>query len=326
MKVESVTIAETDAGQRLDRWLRRRFPGLTQGRIEKLLRTGQLRLDGKRAKASDRIAAGQIVRLPPLDLAPKEDRPQDVSEADARMLRDAVLHRDDDVIVLNKPPGIPVQGGTGQGRHIDGMLDALRFDAADKPRLVHRLDKDTSGVLVLARGRHAAQFLTGAFKSKKTRKIYWALVVGIPPFERGRIAVPLAKIPTERGESVAADEEGGKEAITWYRTIERLGKMATWLAMMPVTGRTHQLRVHAAEMGTPVAGDAKYGGDRGLLTGQISRKLHLHARALEIPHPKGGMLRVIAPLPSHMAATWRLLGLDPDDARDPFADFADLRP
>jgi len=322
-KVQTITVAEAEAGQRLDRWFKRRYPALSHGRLEKLLRTGQVRLDGGRAKASARIEAGQTIRIPPMDLsapAPLADRPR-ILDSDRKMLENAVLHMDEDVIALNKPPGLPVQGGSGQTRHLDGMLDVLKFDASERPKLVHRLDKDTSGVLLLARSRRAAAFLTGAFRSKTTRKIYWAFVSGVPEMPAGKIKLALAKLPGEQGDMVMADEGEGKQAITYYRTLEHFGKRAAWLAMMPLTGRMHQLRVHAAEMGTPIVGDGKYGGDRGLVTGAISRKLHLHARAIEIPHPKGGHLRVVAPLPDHMRATWKLFELDPDDKRDPFEGF-----
>lgn len=325
-KVQSVTVEAAEAGQRLDRWFKRRYPALTHGRLEKLLRTGQVRLDGGRAKASSRVAEGQTVRIPPLDLTtppPVPDKPR-VLDADRAMLEAAVLHMDDDVIAINKPPGLPVQGGSGQTRHLDGMLDVLTFGAPERPRLVHRLDKDTSGVLLLARSRRAAAFLTGAFRSKTTRKIYWAFVSGVPEVPEGRITLALSKQPGEQGDVVMADEEDGKKAVTYYRTIERFGKRAAWLAMMPQTGRMHQLRVHAAEMGTPIVGDGKYGGDRGMVTGAVSRKLHLHARAIEIPHPRGGHLRVVAPMPAHMRATWKMFELDPDDPRDPFEGFGDL--
>jgi len=325
-RVESVVVTAADAGQRLDRWFRRRFPALTHGRLEKLLRTGQIRLDGGRAKASSRIAEGQAIRIPPLDLAappPAADKPR-ISDADRAMLERAVLHKDDDILAINKPPGLPVQGGSGQTRHLDGMLDALRFEADDRPKLVHRLDKDTSGVLLLARSRRAANFLAGAFRSKAARKLYWAFVSGVPEMAQGKIALALAKLPGEQGDQVMADEAEGKKAVTYYRTMEHFGKRAAWLAMMPETGRMHQLRVHAAEMGTPIVGDSKYGGDRGLVTGAVSRKLHLHARAIEVPHPRGGLLRVVAPLPEHMRATWKLFELDPEDPRDPFEGFDDV--
>ncbi|MBM3570224.1 MAG: RluA family pseudouridine synthase [Alphaproteobacteria bacterium] len=322
MSVAHHTVAAEEAGQRLDRWFKRRFPQLGHGRLEKLLRTGQVRVDGKRAKASDRIETGQVLRIPPLPATPAVSAgPRPVSEADAAMLRAAVLHRDAEVIAINKPPGLPVQGGSGHERHLDGMLDALRFDAADKPRLVHRLDKDTSGVLVLARSRAAAQALTRAFRARDARKLYWALVSGVPHPPAGTIDLALAKLPGERGEMVAADEETGQRAITRYRVVEHFGRKAAFLAMSPVTGRTHQLRAHAAALGTPIVGDGKYGAGHPTLTGQVSRKLHLHARAIDIAHPAGGRLQVVAPLPDHMARSWALFGLPAEPKGDPFAAF-----
>jgi len=238
------------------------------------------------------------------------------------MLRDAVLYRDDAVIVLNKPPGLAVQGGSGTERHLDGLLDALRFGSEVRPRLVHRLDKETSGVLVLARTAAAAAFLTRAFREKTTRKIYWAVVVGLPKLRQGRIDLPLAKLPGREGERVRANAEDGKRAVTYYRVIDNVGDKASWLALLPVTGRTHQLRAHCAAIGTPILGDAKYGGAAAHLAGAPgAKRLHLHARSLAIPHPLGGILRVTAPLPRHMRQSWEFFGFA-DDVEDPFADLA----
>jgi len=245
-----------------------------------------------------------------------------VSAGDEAMLRDAVLHRDDAVIVLNKPPGLAVQGGSGTERHLDGMLEALRFGSEVRPRLVHRLDKETSGVLVLARTIAAAAFLTRAFREKTTRKIYWAIVVGLPKLRQGRIDLPLAKLPGREGERVRADAEEGKRAITYYHVAESVGSQASWLALFPVTGRTHQLRAHCAAIGTPILGDQKYGITAVHLTGvPDAKRLHLHARSLEIPHPLGDTLRVTAPLPRHMRRSWEFFGF-PDDIEDPFADLS----
>jgi 23S rRNA pseudouridine955/2504/2580 synthase len=315
--VETVMVTERDGEQRLDRWLRRRFPGLTQGRIEKLLRTGQIRIDGRRAEAKTRVSAGQAVRLPPnLDAvtAAPTSRRDEVSERDARFVRGLVIHRDNDVLVLDKPAGLAVQGGTGQGRHLDGMLAALADDQGERPRLVHRLDRDTSGVLVLARHVRAAAALAAAFRSKDARKTYWALVVGVPRPERGRIDMALAKSAGPEGERVAEDDEDGKRAITLYAVADNMGDRAAWLVMRPITGRTHQLRVHAAvALGTPIVGDVKYGAERarlGIL--DVKPVLHLHARGLVMPHPAGGMLQVTAKLPPHMRETWSKLGFDSD--------------
>jgi 23S rRNA pseudouridine955/2504/2580 synthase len=320
--VQIKKILAEDAEIRLDRWFKRHFPQLGHGPLEKLLRTGQVRLDGKRASASDRVAAGQEVRVPPLPEAappPKpryEPKPQDI----ARLER-TILHRDDAVIVLDKPPDLAVQGGTGTEHHLDAMLDALRYGAAERPRLVHRLDKDTSGVLVLARSAVAARFLTAAFRDKQSRKIYWAAVVGLPKPRQGRIDLKLAKLPGPAGERVVHDDDG-KRAVTDYRTVAHAGDRIAWLALNPITGRTHQLRAHLATIGTPILGDGKYGGAAAHPTGVAdARKLHLHARALAIPHPDGGMLRIVAPLPPHMKRTWQFFGFDESDECDPFADF-----
>ena len=308
--VRNIEIGAADAGVRLDRWLRRNFPQVTQARLQKWLRTGQVRLDGGRARANARLAAGQVVRVPPLgeEAAPPRPSPAPASAADAEALRAAVLHRDAHVIVIDKPPGLAVQGGSRTSRHIDAMLDALRFDATDRPRLVHRLDKDTSGVLVLARDAASAASLTAAFRGKEVRKVYWAAVVGVPRPATGRIDLPIAKTPRPGGERMAP-AEAGKRAVTLYRIVDRAGTRAAWLELEPLTGRTHQLRVHASALGTPILGDGKYGGREAHFTGgEVSTRMHLHARSIRIPHPAGGVLEVTAPLPPHMAATWRFLG------------------
>ena len=320
--VRIVEVAVDDEGARLDRWFRRHFPDVSHGRLEKLLRTGQIRVDGKRVKANARLVAGAKLRIPPLGSAavPARRSEAQISETDAEALRALVIHKDADVIAINKPPGLAVQGGTGTSRHLDAMLDALKFEAPERPRLVHRLDKDTSGVLLLARNRAAAAKLADAMRGREARKIYWAAVIGVPKPKKGRIDLPLSKLPHPKGERVAPDEEG-KSAITLYAVIESLGNKAAWLALMPLTGRTHQLRVHCAALKTPIVGDAKYGRETVYLGGEgISKKLHLHAREIEIPHPKGGKLRIRAELPAHMRATWTMLGFDPDYRGDPFAE------
>jgi 23S rRNA pseudouridine955/2504/2580 synthase len=236
------------------------------------------------------------------------------------MLQAAILHRDDAVIVLDKPPGLAVQGGTATERHIDGLLDGLRFGNSERPRLVHRLDKETSGVLVVARTAAAAAFLTRAFREKTTRKTYWAVVVGRPKINQGRIDLALAKLPGHTGERVRPDADEGRRAVTYYGVIDSAGTQVSWLALMPITGRTHQLRAHCAAIGTPILGDAKYGETAAHLAGiPGSRKLHLHARSLAIPHPLGGRLEVTAPLPPHMRRTWEFLGFA-NDVDDPFAE------
>ncbi len=321
---DTVTVAGEDGSVRLDRWFKRHYPALGHGRLEKLLRTGRIKVDGKRARSSDRVAPGQAIRLPPIGemAAQASPAPRQISPDDEAMLRDAVLHRDDAVIALNKPPGLPVQGGRGTDRHLDGLLDALRFGSDERPRLVHRLDKDTSGVLVIARTFAAAAFLTRAFREKTTRKIYWAMVVGLPKLRRGRIDLALAKLPGRDGERVRADAEEGKRAITYYHLVDSAGTEASWLALLPVTGRTHQLRAHCAALGTPILGDAKYGAAAAHLAGVPgAKRVHLHARSLAVPHPLGGVLQITAPLPAHMRQTWEFFGF-PEDVADPFADLS----
>jgi len=321
--VATVMVRPEDGAGRLDRWFKRHYPGLTHGRLEKLLRTGQIRVDGKRARAGDPIAPGQAIRVPPLPESPAavtkpsvpRARPQDVA-----LLRDAVLYRDDWAIAVNKPAGLAVQGGTNTDRHVDALLDGLRFESRDRPRLVHRLDKDTSGVLLIARTPVAAAFFTRAFRDKTTRKIYWAITAGLPQLRQGRIDLALAKQAGIRGgERVHADEEG-KSAVTYYSVVDHAGTRASWLALLPVTGRTHQLRAHCAALGTPILGDGKYGGNAAQLPGgAAAHQLHLHARSLDIPHPQRGTLSVTAPLPAHMRQMWEFFGFDAD-VPDPFAE------
>ena len=323
--VQTLTVAPEDAEIRLDRWFKRHFPALRHGRLEKLLRTGQVRLDGKRVDAGDRIAAGQRIRVPPLPAPTPETKPARAapSSADTRDLQQRVLYRDAELMVIDKPEGLAVQGGTGTGRHLDGLLDALRFDAQERPRLVHRLDKDTSGALVLARSAQAAARLGELFRSKATRKVYWAITVGVPKPRSGKIDRPLAKQAGPGGERVAADDEAGDRALTYYRTVARAGDRFAWLALEPVTGRTHQLRVHCLALGLPILGDGKYGGAAAHPASlPQARKLHLHARAIALPLRNGKLLSVVAPLPPHMRASWDFFGFEEASERDPFAGLA----
>jgi 23S rRNA pseudouridine955/2504/2580 synthase len=311
-RVQTIAVTADEADLRLDRWFKRRFPELGHGRLEKLLRTGQVRVEGRRARSNTRLEPGQQVRVPPLSetgAAPPGKRPPvAIPEREARSLRAAILYRDDDVLAINKPAGLAVQGGTGLDRHLDAMLDALQFDAPERPRLVHRLDRDTSGVLLLARNVRTAAELTRAFRHKDCRKVYWAVVAGVPKPSSGRIELALAKLPGHAGERMAPDEEG-KAAITDYRVLDHAGKQAAWLELRPLTGRTHQLRAHCAALGTPILGDRKYGGAAAFLAGsQISRGLHLHARSIELRRASGAVLRVTAPPPPHLTATFEFLG------------------
>lgn len=315
--VQSREVAPTEANIRVDRWFRRHFPALKHGRLEKLLRTGQIRVDGGRVKASTRLEEGQTVRIPPLpdegDL-PKKKHTDEISATDSDWIRSLVLHSDADVIALNKPPGIAVQGGRKVKRHIDGLLGALAGPGEERPKLVHRLDRDTSGVLLIARRADVAASLGEAFHSRHAQKTYWALVAGVPRPREGMINAPLAKkADGARHEMVVVDSEDGKSAQTDYQVVENAARKAAWVILQPHTGRTHQLRVHCAAIGTPIVGDGKYGGAESRIEGVPgSDKLHLHARSITLPHPAGGQLTVTAPLPPAMKKTWQFLGFDPD--------------
>lgn len=341
--VQVIPVGPDDGDQRLDRWLKRMFPHLAQGRIEKMCRKGELRVDGGRVKASTRLEVGQQVRIPPLPEAgeaPKAAPKPKVSDADAKMIQSCVIYRDDHIIAINKPAGLPTQGGSKQTRHVDGLAEALKFGFEEKPRLVHRLDKDTSGVLLLARTRTVAQALTAAIRHKQTRKIYWALVAGVPTPYLGEIKYGLVKAPGHgakgEGEKMICvhprdidKTPGAKRAHTLYATLYRVAGRASWVALEPLTGRTHQLRAHMAEIGHPIIGDGKYGGSGqenlgdgwgAQLGGMISKKLHLHARSMTFLHPvTKKSVTVTAPLPEHMKNSWDTFGWTEDlAADDPF--------
>jgi len=325
--IETVEVSPDDGETRIDRWFRRRYPHLTQGQIEKLIRTGQVRVDGARVKASDRVAPGQMVRIPPLPHPVARVAKTPAPSKDEAFIRSLVIHKDDDVIVLNKPAGLAVQGGAKTTRHVDGMLDGLKFERENKPKLVHRLDRDTSGVLVRARHARAAAALGEAFRDRDTDKIYWAVVLGTPRPREGEIRGWMRKAPgahdadREMMQQCKQQDEGAVHAITQYAILSEAGDRAAWVALKPVTGRTHQLRFHMAEIGNAILGDPKYRGERAT-PGGLEGQLHLHARAINLPHPSGGALRVIAPMPEHMKETFDKLGFDEREARDPFAPFA----
>jgi 23S rRNA pseudouridine955/2504/2580 synthase len=341
------TVGRDEGGMRLDRWFKINYPDLAFGHLQKILRGGQVRLDGKRVKGDVRIESGQQVRIPPL--GPKSpgpdpeyaevsgassDKPRakaavggkraagepgysrggEVRGGDDEFLRSLILYEDDDVFVFNKPFGLAVQGGSGLTRHIDGMLPALASRRGDIPRLVHRLDRDTTGVLVVARTRKAAADLGAAFRARTTKKIYWALCAGVPRVKQGRISTFLAKGEDEHGDQkMKVVNQGGDatHSLTYYAVVDQSAQKLSWLSLRPVTGRTHQLRVHTAEMGHPIVGDPKYFNvENWELPGGIQKRLHLHARRIVMPLPSGKTLDVTAPLPQHMQQTWNLLGMD----------------
>ncbi len=317
-QVRQFTVQHDDDGVRLDRWFKRHLPQVGFATISRWARTGQIRVDGKRADPADRLAAGQVLRVPPGGAAPERKAAprRELNEEQIERAEAMVLTQDRAAIVLNKPPGLATQGGTGTKEHVDGLLDAFASEGP-RPRLVHRLDKDTSGVLLIARTPGSAAFFSKRFSGRSARKIYWALIVGVPSIEDGLIELPLAKQPGTGGEKMMVDEsEHGQAARTRYRVVDRAGNRAAWVELQPLTGRTHQLRVHMAAIGHPIVGDGKYGGQDAFLTGSISRKMHLHARRLIIDHPDGAPLDVTAPLPEHFAASMAQLGFDEADGAD----------
>ena len=313
--IRQFTVEADDDGIRLDRWFKRHLPDASFNIVSRWARTGQLRVDGKRVAPGDRLEAGQILRVPPADVAaaasarPARKR-RELTDEEMEFALGMVIHRDDAAIVLNKPAGLATQGGTKTENHVDGLLDALCFGLDNRPKLVHRLDKDTSGALLVARTSRAAGHFAKAFSSRTARKVYWALVVGVPAIEDGFIDLPIGKQPGSGGEKMHVDEKDGASARTRYRIVERAGNTCAWVELQPYTGRTHQLRVHMAAIGHPIVGDGKYGGKEAFLTGTISRKMHLHARRIRIDHPKGEQIDMRADLPPHMKDSFADLGFE----------------
>lgn len=308
------TVSDDDDGIRLDRWFKRHMPEVSFNIVSRWSRTGQLRLAGKRAVPGDRVEAGQEIRIPPPDAAssrspmarPKRDA---LTAEEEQLVRDMVVYEDSSAFVLNKPPGLATQGGTKTHQHLDRLLDGLTQDGA-RPKLVHRLDKDTSGALLVARTARSAAHFAKAFSGRTARKVYWAIIVGVPDMAEGTIDAPLAKQPGTGGEKMYVDVENGLPAKTRWRIVDRAGNRAAWVELQPLTGRTHQLRAHMAALGHPIIGDSKYGGPEAFLTGGISRKLHLHARRIRIDSPDGGKIDVTAELPPHLAESLTTLGFD----------------
>lgn len=324
--VEQIKVEAGEAGMRLDRWFKVHYPGLGFGPLQKLLRSGQVRVDGGRAKSDTRIEQGQMIRVPPMGVDRKGDQPVTArtmrGQDDAAVLSKMMLYEDPYVFVFNKPSGLAVQGGSGVSRHVDDMLEAFRSKKGEKPRLVHRLDRDTSGALVVARTRLAAMKLAEAFRGRDAKKTYWALVKGVPKKREDKISTWLLKEQTpldgDRMRVAKHGEAGADHAVTYYRVVEQAGQRLSWLEMEPHTGRTHQLRVHATYIGCPIIGDPKYfeADTNWDFPGGMQNRLHLHARRIVIPHPNGGVIDVTAPMPPHMRQSWNLLGFDEQSAED----------
>jgi 23S rRNA pseudouridine955/2504/2580 synthase len=313
--VRQFTVAADDDGVRLDRWFKRHLPQVGFATVSRWARTGQIRIDGKRADVADRLSTGQVVRVPPGGDTPESQTKtrKPLTQEQIALAESMVISKDRAAIVLNKPPGLATQGGSGTFQHVDGLLDAYA-DEGPRPRLVHRLDKDTSGVLLIARTPGSAAYFSKRFSGRSARKIYWALVIGVPDIDDGMIDLPLAKQPGSGGEKMMVDKSGeGQPARSRYRVIDRAGNRAAWVELQPMTGRTHQLRVHMAAIGHPIVGDGKYGGPDAFLSGSISRKMHLHARRLIIDHPDGDLIDVRADLPEHFATSLEQLGFDEAD-------------
>jgi 23S rRNA pseudouridine955/2504/2580 synthase len=315
--VQNVTVSADEAGMRVDRFFEARFPGLSFSHIQRVIRKGEVRVNGKRTEPKNRLEAGQTVRVPPLRLDPPKPRTAGnaADQKTADFLKSITLYEDADVLVLNKPMGLAVQGGSGTTtRHLDGMLEVMRDAHGQRPRLVHRLDKDTAGCLLVAKTRFAAAALAKSFRSRSARKIYWALVAGVPKPRQGRISTFLAKEQREDESMMRIarhGEEGASHAVTYYAVVETAGPALAWLSLKPVTGRTHQLRAHMAHIGHPIVGDAKYfTRENWQLPGGMQNRLHLLARRIAVPHPRGGAIDATAPLPPHMQQSWNLLGLD----------------
>ena len=313
--VQNVPVSADETGMRVDRFLEARFPGLSFSHIQRVIRKGEVRVNGKRTQPKNRLETGQTVRIPPLRLdppKPRDDAP--ATQKDRAFLKSLTLYEDADVLVFNKPMGLAVQGGSGTVRHVDGMLEALRDAHGQRPRLVHRLDKDTAGCLLVAKTRFAAAALAKTFRSRSARKIYWALVAGVPKPRQGRISTYLAKEEREEDSFMRIaqhGEAGASHAVTYYAVVETAGAVVVWVSLKPVTGRTHQLRAHMAHIGHPIVGDAKYfARENWELPGGMQNRLHLLARRIVVPHPRGGVIDVTAPLPPHMQQSWNLLGLD----------------
>ncbi len=319
--VRKIKVSADDDGQRLDRWLKKQLPDLPFSLLQKIIRQGQLRIDGKRAKSETKLKEGQEVRIPPVTEKPRGAKPK-LGDKAAAFMKSLVIYDDGDIIAINKPYDLASQGGTNTHHHVDGMLDALKGKDGVRPRLVHRLDRETSGILLLARSAKAAREMGEIFKGRHIKKIYWAIVAPVPEESEGTVRAPVGKGYGKDKERMVVDEKEGKKSYTDYMVLEKTGSDAAFVAFWPRTGRTHQIRVHAEVMGTPIVGDTKYGGTYENIAGlALSKRLHLHARRIICPHPiKKGMLDITAPLPEDLHKSWKILGFSPNLKSDPFKD------
>ena len=323
-QVENRSVSDGEDGMRLDRWFKTHHPDLPHSRLEKLLRTGQVRVDGGRVKASTRLEAGQVVRVPPLPASAPIAPKRALSKADRDFLASITLYEDDDLMVLNKPSGIAVQGGTKTAQHLDRLLEGLGDGPETRARLVHRLDRDTSGVLIVAKRRAVAAKLGREFQTRSVRKIYWALVKGVPKPPQGKVEAALVKAAGPEGDRVRkarpGEQERAQSAVTYYAVVDRAGQTVSFVSLKPVTGRQHQLRAHMAIIGHPILGDDKYHGDQDMPEA-IDKRLHLHARRISFPHPSGeGIVDVTAPLPDHMARSFAAFGFGEEGRKRSLAD------
>lgn len=319
MSVKFEIVAESEKDIRLDRWFKRHYPDISHGMLEKWLRKKNVRVDDKKALSNMRLVPGQIIRVPTIEIQTKEKKEKSLSKADISLIQEMVLYKDKDIIVLNKPAGLAVQGGSKTGHHIDGLLDALKFDYKEKPHLVHRLDKETSGALVVARTVQSAGVLSKLFKTKEVHKTYWALVDGLPKQQQGKIEAPLIKKRTGKNSDKCMVDEEGLPAVSLYQVQDHLSDKISWLQMSPLTGRTHQLRIHAAEvLKTPILGDNRY-GRKSELVKNLPKKMFLHARAISIPLANNKSLMIEAPLPEHFNLAFKQFGFNEKNVKPIFS-------
>ena len=317
MTQNNYIVLEADEGSRLDRILKRIEPNVPVTLFQKMLRKKEIKLNNKKAEGSTKVVKDDIITFPEnweAKEVKKTSKPkQAVSKKDEKLLRSIILYEDKDMFVINKPFGLAVQGGSGLSRHLDGLLDCLTDKDGNKPHLVHRLDRDTTGIMVLAKNANAAAKIAKCFQNRSIKKIYWAVALGVPKHESGRIDLSVEKSKGKLGEMMMPDEEG-KKAVTFYNVISKAGNTASWVELLPLTGRKHQLRVHLSAIGNPILGDGKYGGSSYI--SQIENKLHLHARAIKITGITKKDIEIIAPLPNHIKKTFDVLGFDEQEAGD----------